>query len=67
MKRRDLLRKLQAMARAEGLTLRLTEGGRHTQAVIGERVSYIPRHREINEYTARGILEDLSAPDELGE
>lgn len=33
-----------------------TEGGRHTQITIGPHVTYVPRHREIDEHLAKEIL-----------
>ncbi|RAX21643.1 hypothetical protein DRB06_05665 [Actinomyces sp. Z5] len=56
MKRRDLIRQLEEVARQKGQKLVLTEGGRHTKATIGTWSEPIPRHREINEMTARAIL-----------
>ena len=52
MKRRDLLKRLEA---AGYKTVR--DDGDHTiLAKPGGRPVQIPRHREINEYTARAIL-----------
>lgn len=56
MKRRDLLARLAVIAEQEGVPLELREGGRHTVARIGERQQAVPRHREINEITARAII-----------
>lgn len=50
MKRRDIIKKLEAA----GLTIK--EGGNHTKVYKdGVRVSTVPRHKEINELTARNI------------
>ena len=53
MKRRDLEKKLRdlgwQMAR---------HGARHDVWVRGERELVVPRHVEINEYTAKSILRD---------
>ena len=55
MKRRDLIKRLQS----EGW--QITEGGNHSVATHpnnpGMKIS-IPRHSEINQYTAKGILKD---------
>ena len=42
----------------------LREGANHTVFVnaSGERVSTIPRHREIKEFLARKICKDLDVP-----
>lgn len=66
MKRRDLIKKLRQMAAAEGLTLGITEGGNHTKVTIGNRRSTLPRHREINENTARSILADMAPTQDEG-
>ena len=56
MKRRDLLRYLEQ----HGCEL-LREGGSHTVYVnrAEQKVSTIPRHREIDEMLARKICKDL--------
>jgi mRNA interferase HicA len=54
VKRKDLLKRLGKM----GDLVKVGEGGNHTIFRInGTKVS-IPRHREINELTAQGILKD---------
>lgn len=57
MKRRDLLRRLRLLAENQGVELRLVEGGRHTKIFMGDRQSVEPRHLEINEITARKIIQ----------
>lgn len=59
MKRDDLLRHL---ARHGCQFLR--EGGKHTIYVnrAANRVSSVPRHREINDFLARKICRDLQIP-----
>jgi predicted RNA binding protein YcfA (HicA-like mRNA interferase family) len=59
MKRRDLIRHLE---RHDCEFLR--EGGNHTIYVnrAKKKVSSIPRHREIIEFTARKICKDLEVP-----
>lgn len=41
------------------------EGGKHTIFDVGGQLVSVPRHREINELTAKGIMRDLE--DVLGE
>ena len=59
MKRRALLRRITE----EGAVL-VRNGSEHDwyRNVITGKMSAVPRHREINEYTARSIIRDLSAP-----
>ncbi len=64
MKRRDLMKRLRDMAAAEDLELLVTEGGAHTKVVIGTRTSFVPRHNEINELTAKAILKQLAPEKE---
>ena len=60
MKRRALIRKIQAAADSHGVPRGLVrEGSRHEfWDVVGIRF-VVPRHREINEWTAEGIMRDL--------
>jgi len=62
MKRRDLLRYLES----QGCEL-LREGGNHSIYVNRreQKVSAIPRHREINELLVRKICKDLGIADML--
>ena len=57
MKKRDLVKHLRAVARAAGANLVFVrEGANHeVWTIAGERL-VIPRHREINEHTARAIM-----------
>ena len=59
MKRRDLLRHLEA----HGCEF-LREGAKHTVYVnrMARKVSTVPRHREINHDLARKICKDLQVP-----
>jgi hypothetical protein len=59
MKRRELMKRLAQIARAQGLEMRLTEGANHTKVVIGNRIDVVPRHTEINEMTAKAIIRKL--------
>lgn len=57
MKRTDLLRKLNTIAKAKGWELiEVREGGEHTIYRVGDKQLSVPRHREINEHTANGII-----------
>ncbi len=60
MKRRDLIRHLE---RHDCEMLR--EGGNHTVYVNRARrkTTAVPRHREINEFLARKICQDLEIPE----
>ena len=60
MKFRDLVRKLGE----EGAVL-VRHGHDHDwyRSVITGRMEAVPRHREVNENTARAILRRLAAPD----
>lgn len=54
MKRRDILKKLQST----GYSV-IRDDGSHTNLwKPGSRVIQVPRHREINEITAKQILKD---------
>ena len=57
MKKRDLIRQLRVIAGRRGLDFALAREGRnHEIWIIGNTRLVIPRHREVNERTARGIL-----------
>jgi mRNA interferase HicA len=59
VKRRELVRRLTALAAQHGEQLLLVrEGARHTVYRVGSRSVVVPRHREINELTASAILAD---------
>lgn len=60
MKRRDLIRHLEI----HGCEF-LREGGSHTVYVnrVAQKVSAVPRHREINEFLARKICRDLQVQE----
>lgn len=59
MKRRDIMKRLAAKAKAEGADLELTEGGSHTKVKIGNKQTVVPRRNEINELTAKAILKQM--------
>ena len=60
MKRRDLVRHLES----NGCEL-LREGARHSVFVNRNKAkaSSVPRHSEINDFTARKICRDLEIPE----
>ena len=60
MKRRDLLKHLER----HGCEI-LREGSRHSVYVnrSAAKAATVPRHSEINEFTARKICRDLEVPD----
>jgi mRNA interferase HicA len=60
VKRADLIRRIQRAAIAKGHEFGLLrEGAAHSLFLCGDKRVVIPRHREINELTARGIMRDL--------
>jgi mRNA interferase HicA len=60
MKRRDLVRQVRLMARASGVTFDLARhGSRHDVFRVGDLLVVVPRHNELNELTAQGILRDV--------
>lgn len=59
VKRRDLLAAIADFAKQNDLPLAITEGGRHTRVTVGERRTVVPRHKEINEITAKAIRKQL--------
>lgn len=59
MKRRDLMKRLAQIAKAQGVEIRFTEGGNHTKVWIGDSSEMVPRHTEINEMTAKAIIRKL--------
>ncbi len=58
MKRRELEKQL----RESGWTLS-RHGGKHDVWARGERELAVPRHAEINEYTAKAILKEAGGKD----
>lgn len=53
------MKRLAEIAKRHGEDLIVTEGGRHTKVQIGDRFDVVPRHTEINEKTARGIIRKM--------
>ena len=58
MKRRELLKRLEQIAKDRGESFTLVEGGSHTKAFIGPQMIAVPRHREVSEPTAKTILKE---------
>jgi hypothetical protein len=59
MKRRELLDRMGQIARVYGITFdkyHPVHGGNHDKYFVGSLSVEVPRHSEIVEYTARGIL-----------
>ena len=61
VRRTDLIKQLKRIAKANNVSFDLAEGGSHTKVWINGQMITIPRHNEINEFTARGILSDATA------
>lgn len=59
MKRRDIIKAIDRIAKSEGMEAIYTEGGNHTKVRIGNRSTAIPRHNEVNEITARNIIKTI--------
>jgi mRNA interferase HicA len=60
VKRADLIRKISQAATATHIEFVLVrEGGSHSIFRCGSQNVVVPRHREINELTARRIMRDL--------
>ncbi len=59
MKRRELLNEMARIAKSHGIEFdkdHPVHGGRHDKFFVGGYPVEVPRHTEIAEYTARGIL-----------
>ncbi|WIE76408.1 type II toxin-antitoxin system HicA family toxin [Curtobacterium sp. MCSS17_007] len=64
MKRAELLRRLDRLAAGAGVDFRLhRHGGRHDVYRFGPATVVVPRHREIEEQTARAILRNCERKD----
>jgi hypothetical protein len=60
MKRRVLVQRIQTAASGHGVMCRrIRQGSRHEFWEVGGLRVAIPRHREINEWTAEAIMRDL--------
>jgi hypothetical protein len=58
MKRGEVMKQLRKIAKERNLPIDIDEGSNHTKVWIGTGWVMVPRHNEINENTARGILRD---------
>jgi mRNA interferase HicA len=59
VKRNDLIKTLKQIARDQGVDYREQEGARHTKVWVGSKQTVVPRHNEVNERTAQGIIDHL--------
>jgi len=60
MKRRVLIHRIRAVAAAAGVPCQLIrQGSRHEFWDVGGFRFAVPRHRDINEWTAEAIMRDL--------
>ena len=56
MKRKELEKRLNRLAKDHRATAIWTEGGSHSKVSINGIETTVPRHSEINELTAKGII-----------
>lgn len=63
MKRVDVIKQIRKIAKARGIAVEFSEGANHTHVTLGDKKTTIPRHKELRERTARGILDYLSKED----
>jgi len=56
VKRRDLVKQINQIAKDNNHTPIWSEGGNHTKVTLGTTIITVPRHNEINELTAQAIL-----------
>lgn len=61
MKRRDVIKKLKAQAKASGKTYEETELTNHTGIRIGGTKSTLGRHSEIDDVTARKFFDQFAS------
>ena len=59
MKRRDVIRRINQIAKARGETPIWSEGGSHSKVTVGSRSTVLPRHKEIKEPLAQRIIADI--------
>ena len=60
MKRRDLIKQINDIAKAQGVRPVWKEGSSHTIVTVGARRTVIPRHTEVKEPLARQIIRDIT-------
>lgn len=56
MKKRDLERRMAKLAKEYAVEVTVKQGGNHEKWFAGSEAMPIPRHNEVKENTARGIL-----------
>ncbi len=56
MKRKDLERQINDIAKRNGFVARWSEGANHSKVQVGKAQTTVPRHTEINDLTAKSIL-----------
>lgn len=61
MKKKDLERQLGLIASAAGFELVHSGGTKHDKFTLNGHIILIPRHREINEMTAKAILKQAKS------
>ena len=64
MKRKAVVAKLKAAAKANGLPFEVTELSRHSAIRIGKTTRTLGRHSEVDDVTARRYFDQFA--DELG-
>jgi len=53
------MKHIRRLAQARGLEVQIRQGRSHTVVRVGDRQTSVPRHKEINELTARAIIKYL--------
>ncbi len=66
MKKRDLELRIKKIALDSGSTFYFVGGTKHDKYLVNGKMILIPRHREINELTAKGILDQARKYAEEG-
>lgn len=59
MKRKDLMKQIAAHAKQRGLEFEITEGANHSKVRVGDKITVVARHNEINEITAKAVLKQI--------
>ena len=69
MKPAELLRRLRRLASRRGLSLEISQGGRHAKVVLGSRRTVVGRHAaDLKAGTLHGILKQLGLrPEDIEE
>jgi hypothetical protein len=53
------MKRLAKIAKTQGVEMHVKEGGSHTKVTIGDRSQMVPRHNEVNEMTAKAIIQAM--------